>query len=139
MKVSTQEIHITTQGNTHVINITEDVAEGLKKSGMKEGSVFVFVVGSTAALTMCEYEPGLVTDIKNMFDKLVPKEDTYEHDSTWGDANGSAHLRTSLLGSSLIVPFVKGKFLLGTWQQIILIDFDNRPRERKLIIQFQGE
>ena len=139
MKVSTHDIHINTQGNTHIINITEDVADLLKKSNLKEGCAVVFVVGSTAALTMCEYEPGLVTDIKNMFDKLVPKNAPYEHDTTWGDANGSAHLRTSLLGSSLTIPFVKGKFVTGTWQQIILVDFDNRPRERKVIVQLHGE
>jgi secondary thiamine-phosphate synthase enzyme len=139
MKIATHEIHISTQGNTHIINITEDVVEKLDQSNLKEGTVFIFVIGSTAALTMCEYEPGLVADLKNMFEKLVPKGISYEHDTTWGDANGSAHLRASLLGPSLMVPFTKGKLILGTWQQIIFIDFDNRPRERKIIVQFHGE
>ena len=100
---------------------------------------FLFVVGSTAGLTTCEYEPGLVADIKAIFEKLIPKGVTYEHDMTWGDANGFSHLRASLLGPSLTLPFKAGKLLLGTWQQIVLIDFDNRPRQRKVILQFQGE
>lgn len=139
MKIVTSEIQLNTQGDTDIINITDDVSEKLKKAGFKEGIVFIFVVGSTAGVTTCEYEPGLVGDLKKLFEKLIPKKAGYEHDATWGDANGYSHLRASLLGPSLAVPFSKGKLALGTWQQIVLIDFDNRPRTRRVVIQLQGE
>ena len=119
MKIITTEIQLKTQGETDIINITDKVAEKLQKSGLKEGVVFVFVVGSTAGLTTCEYESGLVSDLKKFFDKIIPKNVSYDHDATWGDANGFSHLRASLLKPSLCVPFVKGSLVLGTWQQIV--------------------
>ncbi len=139
MKIITTEIQLKTQGETDIINITDKVAEKLQKSGLKEGVVFVFVVGSTAGLTTCEYESGLVSDLKKFFDKIIPKNVSYDHDATWGDANGFSHLRASLLKPSLCVPFVKGSLVLGTWQQIVLMDFDNRPRTRKIVVQLHGE
>lgn len=139
MKILTSEIQLNTKGDTDIVNITDKVTEKLQKSGLKEGVAFVFVVGSTAGLTTCEYESGLVGDLKIFFDKIIPKNVTYDHDATWGDANGFSHLRASLLKPSLFVPFFKGDLVLGTWQQIILIDFDNRARSRKIIIQLQGE
>ena len=138
MKVLTKELEFKTKGNNDIINITENVLSVVEKSGINEGTVTLFVVGSTAALSTCEYEPALVSDIKEIFEKLIPKNVSYAHDDTWGDANGYAHLRATLLGPSLIVPFVKGRMSLGTWQQIILIDFDNRPRQRKVMATLQG-
>ncbi|MFH0876996.1 MAG: secondary thiamine-phosphate synthase enzyme YjbQ [Candidatus Omnitrophota bacterium] len=139
MKIVTSEIQLKTQGDTDVIDITDDVAQRLNQTGLKEGIAFVFVVGSTAGVTTCEAEPGLEADLKNLFEKLIPKKATYGHDAAWGDGNGHSHLRASLLGPSLAVPFAKGKLATGTWQQIIYIDFDNRPRTRQILVQFQGE
>ncbi len=139
MKIVTSEIQLSTRGDSDIVNITDKVVEKLKKSGLKEGVVFIFVVGSTAGLTTCEYESGLVGDLKKFFDKIIPKDVPYDHDATWGDANGYSHVRASVLKPSLFVPFVKAELVLGTWQQIVLMDFDNRPRTRKIVIQIQGE
>jgi secondary thiamine-phosphate synthase enzyme len=139
MKIVTHEIQLTTEGNTDIINITSAIAEAVKGSGLKEGMAFLFVVGSTAGLTTCEYEPGLVSDLKKFFEKLIPKNAPYAHDATWGDANGFSHLRASLLKPSLAMPFVKSRLVLGTWQQVVVIDFDNRPRDRRIVVQLQGE
>ncbi len=139
MRLSTSEIELKTQGNTDIIDITKDVSARLQKSGLKEGMAFIFVVGSTAGVTTTEHEPALGRDLKGMFEKLIPKNVSYDHDATWGDANGFSHLRASLLKASLSVPFLNRSLVLGTWQQIVLIDFDNRPRRRKVVVQFQGE
>jgi len=138
MKVLTKELEFKTKGNNDIINITDSVISLVEKSGISEGTATLFVVGSTAGLSTCEYEPALVSDIKEIFEKLVPGNVSYAHDDTWGDANGYAHLRATLLGPSLVVPVVKGRLTLGTWQQIILIDFDNRERQRKVVVTFQG-
>ncbi len=139
MKVLTVEFQLSTQGDTDCLDITDEVSRKLADSKMKEGSALIFVVGSTAGLTTIEFEPGLISDIKETFQKLIPKNISYKHDMTWGDANGFSHLRASLLGPSLLIPFKAGRLILGTWQQIVLIDFDNRPRQRKIVVQFQGE
>ncbi|NQT90313.1 MAG: YjbQ family protein [Candidatus Omnitrophica bacterium] len=139
MGVATDFISIKTRGKTDIIDITADVCERLSGTGLAKGCVTVFVSGSTGGLTTIEYEPALVSDTKTFFDKLIPSNAPYAHDATWGDANGHSHLRSTLLGPSLTVPFVDGELTLGTWQQIIFIDFDNRPRNRKLILQFIGE
>ncbi|MFH1692016.1 MAG: secondary thiamine-phosphate synthase enzyme YjbQ [Candidatus Omnitrophota bacterium] len=139
MKVLTREINFHTQGDTDIQDITPFIQEELKATGLKNGVVFVFGLGSTNGITTCEYEPGLVGDLKELFEKLIPKNSPYGHDAAWGDGNGFSHLRASLLGSSLTIPFVKSALCLGTWQQVIFIDFDNRPRDRRVIIQFQGE
>jgi secondary thiamine-phosphate synthase enzyme len=138
--VKTQEIRIKTKGNCDVVNLTETVIEALAGSGIKDGAVTVFNVGSTAGITTTEYEPGLVNfDIAAVFEKIAPENARYEHEQTWHDDNGHSHIRASLLGPSLSVPVVSGRLTLGTWQQIILVDFDTRARTRTVICQIIGE
>jgi secondary thiamine-phosphate synthase enzyme len=139
MQIVTTEISVSTNGNSDLVDITGDVQESLSNSGVKEGNVLLFVIGSTAALTTIEYEPGLKKDYPELFDKLIPVQQRYHHDDTWQDGNGHAHLRASLQGPSLQIPFLQGSLLLGTWQQIILVDFDNRPRNRKIVLQITGK
>lgn len=127
-----------TKGNSHMVDITSSVEEVLTKSKMKKGLLTVFSVGSTGGITTIEYEPGLIKDFPDMLDKIAPKG-RYQHDQTWGDGNGHAHLRSSLIGTSFNVPVINGQMTLGTWQQIILVDFDNRPRTRKVVVQVMGE
>lgn len=138
MAVVTEYLNYSTQGNAQVINITDDVARLIRSSGIDEGLMTVSVVGSTGAVTTCEYEPGLVEDIPEVMEKLIP-QGSYHHDRTWGDGNGHSHLRSSLVGPSLSLPFKKAQMILGTWQQIIFVDFDNRPRQRELVVQCMGE
>jgi secondary thiamine-phosphate synthase enzyme len=138
--VKTQEIRIKTKGNCDVVNITEQVGEAVAKTIIKDGIVTLFNVGSTAGITTTEYEPGLVNyDIAAAFEKIAPEKARYEHEETWNDDNGHSHVRASLLGPSLSVPVVSGRLTLGTWQQIILIDFDTRPRTRTVICQVVGD
>jgi len=138
--VKTEQIKVKTKGNCDVVNITEQVSEVVAQSDMREGTVTVFNVGSTAGITTTEYEPGLVNyDIETAFEKIAPEHARYEHEETWHDDNGHAHVRASLLGPSLSVPVVDGRLTLGTWQQIILVDFDTRPRTRTVICQIVGE
>ncbi len=139
MKVSTKKLTLNTKGNPDLINITEELSKALGSSGLKNGIITVFVVGSTAAITSFEFEPGLAEDIRQLFEKLIPSNKHYNHDETWGDANGFSHLRASLQGPSLTIPFEAGKILLGTWQQVVLAEFDNHPRQRQVIIQLIGE
>ena len=138
MTVRTHILQRSTKGNACVVNLTDDVADAVRASKIKDGIVTVSIIGSTAALTTCEYEPGLIEDIKAIFDKLIPAG-RYRHDEAWHDGNGHSHLRSSLVGPSLTIPFKDSAMILGTWQQIILIDFDNRPRERKIAVQIMGE
>lgn len=139
MDIATTHITIKTEGNTDIIDITERVQGILSPSGFREGSATVFAVGSTASITTVEYEPGLVkTDLPKVFNMLAPYDQHYEHHNTWGDDNGSSHVKASLLGCSLAVPFVDGRLMLGTWQQIIYIDFDTRARSRKVVVQIMG-
>jgi secondary thiamine-phosphate synthase enzyme len=137
--IVTKTIELKTKGGTDIINITPEVEKALASSKLKSGMVTVFVTHTTCGVTINEYEPGLVSDIKNIFEELVPEKAPYLHNQTWGDANGYAHLRASLLGFSVTIPIIDGKMMLGTWQQVILLDFDNRPRERTVILQFTGE
>jgi len=139
MTVETREISIQSKGNCDIINITSQVAKNVDESGVNSGIVTLFIVGSTAGITTIEYEPNLVSDFKNMWDRMIPQSIHYEHNRTWGDGNGHSHVRASLLGASLIIPFVNKRLTLGTWQQIVFVDFDNRPRSRKLVIQILGE
>ena len=139
MKIITKEINLETSGAGDMLNITDDLRIIISGSKLKEGAVTVFAVGSTFAVTSFEYEPGLIKDMKDLYEKLVPSNRPYSHDDTWGDANGFSHLRAALQGSSLTVPFDGGKLMLGTWQQIVFADFDNRPREREVIVQLIGE
>ena len=129
-------LNIETNGNCDIVNITDEVEAVLNQAGVEDGVVILFNVGSTAGITTIEFEPGLVDhDIAAAFEKIAPENGTYQHELTWHDDNGHAHVRASLLGPSLMVPIVDGKLTLGTWQQIVLIDFDTRARSRKVICQ----
>lgn len=139
MPVRTYHEHIKTQGECEVRDITPVVVSALGKSGLDEGIVNVFVPGSTAAITTIEYEPGAVHDLREAIERLVPRAARYQHDARWGDGNGYSHVRAALLKAGLSVPFHRGSMLLGTWQQIVLVDFDNRPRNREVVIQIFGE
>jgi len=123
-----------TEGNTDIINITDDVNKAVKESQVKEGVANVFVVGSTAGLTTIEYEPGLKKDLKAFFEKIIPRDIKYRHEEKWHDDNGHSHIRASLLKPDLSVPVINNEPALGTWQQIVLVDFDTRGREREIII-----
>jgi len=138
MQVITKQLNLKTKGTGDLINITDSIEDALGQSGLKQGSITIFVVGSTAAITTFEYEPGLVSDMKELYDQLIPQAKSYAHDETWGDANGFSHLRAALQGPSLVIPFNSGSLILGTWQQIVLAEFDTRPRQRKIILQFIG-
>ncbi|GMR22028.1 MAG: secondary thiamine-phosphate synthase enzyme YjbQ [Acidobacteriota bacterium] len=127
------------RGDGHILDITSNVAEAVRASELSRGVATVFVTGSTAGLTTIEYEPGLVHDLTAAFEHLYPQAMEYRHHETWGDDNGHSHVRASMLGPSLAVPFVDHELTLGTWQQIILVDFDTRPRSREFVIQMIGE
>ena len=138
--VKTEQIQVSTRGNCHVVNITDDVGRAVAGSGLSAGVVTLFNIGSTAGITTTEYEPGLVNhDIEAAFERIAPEAGAYEHEKTWHDDNGHSHVRASLLGPSLSVPFTDGRLTLGTWQQIILVDFDTRSRKRTVVCQFIGE
>jgi len=127
-----------TSGDTDIIDITTQVSGIVAESGLTEGQVLIFVPGSTAAVTTIEYESGVVRDLKEAIERLVPTGISYRHDARWGDGNGYAHVRAALLGPSLTVPLIKGRLVLGTWQQIVLVDFDNEPRDRKVLVSISG-
>lgn len=127
-----------TQGWNDVIDITDRVDASVRASGVRDGIVTVFVPGSTAGITTIEFEPGAVADLKRAIDRLAPSDVHYDHDRRWGDGNGFSHVRAALLGPSLGVPVSQGRMELGTWQQIVLVDFDNRPRTREVIVQTVG-
>jgi len=138
--VKTQSINIKTRGNCDIIDITPQARQALAHSRLTAGSITLFNVGSTAGITTVEFEPGLVNhDLAAAFERLVPQNDLYQHEQTWHDDNGHSHVRASLLGPSLAVPFIDAQLTLGTWQQIVLIDFDTRPRTRNIICQIIGE
>ena len=139
MTIVTKDIAIQSRGNCDIIDITSQVAKNVEKSGINSGIVTLFIVGSTAGITTIEYEPNLLSDFKNMWGRVIPQNIPYEHDRTWGDGNGHSHVRASMLGASLTIPFVDKKLTLGTWQQVVFVDFDNRPRSRKLVVQILGE
>ncbi len=137
--VYTAYIEVQSKGRRDVIDITARVAEKVEGTGIRHGIATVFVEGSTAALTTIEYEPGLVRDIDIFLEQILPYAAPYRHHETWHDDNGAAHLQSALLGTSFTVPVVEGKLTLGTWQQIVLIDCDTRPRKRKITVQILGE
>lgn len=138
MPVLTEELRFKTRGNSDVADLTERVAGAVSQSGVREGAAIVFVPGSTAGITTIELEPGLVTDIKAAIERLVPASLRYSH-NRGGETNGHAHVRASIIGPSVAVPIVGGRLALGTWQQIVLIDFDDRPRARMVLVQVIGE
>jgi secondary thiamine-phosphate synthase enzyme len=137
--IVTGSISLQTRGECDIVDITSQVAKQVAESGVNSGTVTVFVPGSTAGVTTIEYESGLVADLKRLWDRIVPRDIHYDHDRRWGDGNGHSHVRASMLGPSLVVPFTDGRLILGTWQQIILVDFDNRPRSRRAVLQIMGE
>lgn len=137
-RVKTEYFVVESRGNTDILDITEKIQEILSREKFLEGSALIFIGGSTAGITTMEYEPGLLTDYPEFFERMIPSSKNYNHDKTWHDGNGHSHIRASLQGASLTVPFKDGKLLLGNWQQIIIVDFDNRPRSRKVIVQLNG-
>lgn len=130
---------IATRGHGDIRDVTDEVAGAMQASGCTAGTITVFVVGSTAAVTTMEYEPGAVADLKEVLEQLAPRHGQYHHHLTWGDDNGSSHVRAALLGPSLAVPFADSRLFLGTWQQVVLIECDTRPRNRQLVVQVMGE
>jgi secondary thiamine-phosphate synthase enzyme len=136
--VETHSLGLKSKGNSSLTDITEQVQDKLASSAFVEGNALVFVSGSTAGITTIEYEPGLLKDYPAFFEKIIPSNQRYSHDETWHDGNGHSHVRASLQGASFTVPFVNKKLLLGSWQQIVLIDFDNHPRQREIIVQLSG-
>ena len=137
--VKTARVRIATRGQGDAHDITGLVIDALDASGVRSGTVTLFVVGSTAGITTIEFEPGAVSDLNALFERLAPRGAEYRHHLRWGDDNGSSHVRAALLGPSLTVPCVDGALTLGTWQQIMLLEFDTRPREREVIVQILGE
>lgn len=130
---------IKTRGQYDFVDITGEVASLVQKSGVKDGVVLVFVSGSTAAITTMEYEEGVIKDMKNVFEAWAPEDSDYEHHKRWGDHNGAAHIKSALVGTDLVVPVQGGKLQLGTWQQIVLIDFDEKPRTREVVVKVLGK
>jgi secondary thiamine-phosphate synthase enzyme len=139
MPVSTTTISLKSKGEGDMIDITHQVADTIENGKIENGIVTIFVSGSTAAVTTIEYEPGLKKDFPAMLDRVAPKNIEYEHDNTWHDGNGHSHVRASLIGPSLTVPFNDKRLMLGTWQQIVFVETDTRPRERSIILQMIGE
>ncbi len=139
MKIITEKYSVNTKGNCDIINLTDNVQSLISKNKLTEGNANVFIAGSTASISTIEFEPGLKKDLPQVLENLIPQAHKYHHNDTWGDHNGHAHMRSTLFGCSQVVPFQKGDLLLGTWQQIVLIDFDDRPRTRKVIVQLTGE
>ena len=137
--IDTKEITFDTTGNGDIVDLTDDLRRVVKMSSIHSGTITVFVPGSTGALTTVEYEPGLVKDIPELFEKLVPSGREYHHDETWHDGNGFSHLRSALVGPDITIPFVSGELTLGRWQQVVFLEFDNRERSRTVVLQLMGE
>ncbi len=137
--VIAKSIKLSTKGEADIIDITPKVERLLSETKLSDGVVTIFVPGSTGGLTTIEYESGVVSDLKNAFERVAPRNARYAHNSRWGDGNGFSHVRASMLGPSISIPFSNGGLALGTWQQIVFVDFDNRSRSRELILQFVGE
>ncbi len=137
--VVTKKISLQTKGKCDIIDITPQVEQQLAEANINNGTATLFVVGSTAGISTIEFEPGLLSDFQSMWERNIPQNIPYNHDRRWGDGNGHSHVRASLLGASLVVPFNDKRLTLGTWQQIVLIDFDNRPRSRQIILQIMGD
>ncbi len=136
--IHTDTVALTTKGFGDTVDITDAITEILEKSGVMHGLVTVFCQGSTGTITTIEFEPGVIKDLKRALEKIAPSNVPYEHDRAWGDGNGFSHVRAALMKPSLSVPLVDGKMSLGTWQQIVFIDFDNRPRNRTVVVQVMG-
>jgi secondary thiamine-phosphate synthase enzyme len=139
MNVITKIVQLKLSKEDDIIDVTKQTSDALRESELNNGIVNVFVAGSTAAVTTIEYEPGLRYDFPKMLSRIAPRDIQYRHDETWHDGNGHSHVRASLVGPSLTIPFSNGALLLGTWQQIVMVEMDTRPRERALTIQILGE
>jgi len=137
--IKTEEIRFSSKGYCHIVNITDEVAGKIRGSGINSGIVTIFTPSATSGLTTIEFEPGLIKDLPEFFEKILPSGVPYHHDETWNDGNGFSHMRSALIGPSVTVPFVDGEMTLGTWQNIVFLDFDNRNRSRRLIVQIMGE
>jgi secondary thiamine-phosphate synthase enzyme len=137
--VKTSAISLSTHGNGDVHDITQELEAAVSSSMLRDGAIIVFCPSSTGAVATIEYEAGAVHDLRRVFEEIVPEDRDYDHNARWGDGNGHSHIRASLLGASLTVPVVNGRLALGTWQQVIHVDFDNRPRRRELTVQMIGE
>lgn len=139
MEVVSDKIKFKTKGSADIIDITNMVDRAVQDSSINSGIVTLFVPGATGAVTTIEYEPGLVTDLKEFVEKIIPEKSAYSHNLSHSDSNGHAHIRASLFGPSLVIPFTNKKLLLGIWQHLIFVDFDNRPRDREVILQLMGD
>ena len=139
MIVKTGSISLSTKSDTDIHDITDAITDIVSKSGLKAGTVTIFCPSSTSALTTIEYESGAVSDLKRLFEEIIPQNREYAHNARWHDGNGHSHVRAALLGPSLTIPFVESQLTLGTWQQVIYLDFDNKPRRRELVLQMIGE
>ena len=137
--VVTKEISLQTKGNCDIIDITSQVEQQVAEADINNGTVTLLVTGSTAGISTIEFESGLLSDFQSMWERNIPQNIPYNHDRRWGDGNGYSHVRASLLGASLVIPFNDKRLTLGTWQQIVLVDFDNRPRSRQIILQIMGD
>jgi secondary thiamine-phosphate synthase enzyme len=137
--VVSKTIHLSAKGYCDIHDITIEVSDCVESSGVSTGTVTVFVPGATGGLTTLEFEPGLRADFPELMEEMIPSDKTYKHDQTWGDGNGFSHLRAAMIGPDITVPFVSGKLTLGTWQQIVFLDFDNRSRDRELVVQIVGD
>ena len=139
MIIETKSISLSTHGNADIQDITNQITNAVSKSGLTAGTATIFCPSSTSALTTIEFEGGALSDLRRLFDQIIPSNREYAHNERWHDGNGHSHVRAALLGPSLTIPFVDGQLTLGTWQQVIYVDFDNRPRQRKLVVQLIGE
>ncbi len=139
MRVLTSYVQLVTSGHSEIVDITNRIEGNLRDCGLKEGVANIFSIGSTTGLTTVEFEPGLVKDLKLFFEKLAPEKGNYHHEEAWHDGNGYAHIRSAFLKTSLSIPFSEGKLMIGTWQQVVFVDFDNRSRRRQIVTQFIGE
>jgi len=137
--VVTKKISLQSKGHSDIVDITPEVQKQLAEANISEGTVTLFVTGSTAGITTIEFEPGLLADFKSMWERNIPADIPYQHDRAWGDGNGHSHVRASLLGASLVIPFSDKSLALGTWQQIVVVDFDNRARARQIVVQIMGQ
>ena len=139
MSVYYDEVNVETKGEVDIVNITDDVQKIVNKSKIKDGFACVFVPGSTGSVITIEYEPGLMKDLSRALQKIAPKGEHYDHHETWHDDNGHSHVRASLMGPSVTVPIKNGRLLHGTWQQIVFVELDTRPRDRNIVVQIMGE
>ncbi|MFC2001306.1 secondary thiamine-phosphate synthase enzyme YjbQ [Chloroflexota bacterium] len=137
--IITRKISLQTKGECDIIDITPQIEQQVTETNINNGTVTIFVAGATAGITTIEFEPGLIADFQSMWERIAPKNIPYNHDRRWGDGNGHSHTRASLLGASLVVPFSNKRLTLGTWQQVVVVDFDNRARSRQIVLQIMGE